>query len=131
MDAVPIVPPLFRAAKTRHFTSYKQATDHELLTRIIGGVDLASKAINNWRRFSAYRGGRRRHIWVAHYSRSLHRFGFAGGAPLTVSILGDPDALHHLDDARRLADFSQFIKGGAGEVVLLAPLVNRCGGNRA
>jgi hypothetical protein len=33
MDAVPIVPPLFRAPKTRHFTSYKQATDHELLTR--------------------------------------------------------------------------------------------------
>jgi hypothetical protein len=34
MDAVPIVPPLFRAAKTRHFTSYKQATDHELLTAL-------------------------------------------------------------------------------------------------
>jgi len=33
MDAVPIVPPLFRAPKTRHFTSYKQATDHALLTR--------------------------------------------------------------------------------------------------
>src|SRR5882724_6526213 len=32
MDAVPIVPPLFRAPKTRHFTSYKQATDHELRT---------------------------------------------------------------------------------------------------
>jgi len=32
MDAVPIVPPLFRAPKTRHFTSYKQATDHALLT---------------------------------------------------------------------------------------------------
>jgi len=29
---VPIVPPLFRAPKTRHFTSYKQATDHALLT---------------------------------------------------------------------------------------------------
>src|SRR6059058_3288169 len=32
MDAVPIVPPLFRAPKTRHFTSYKQATVHELRT---------------------------------------------------------------------------------------------------
>src|ERR1700722_15983629 len=33
MDAVPIVPPLFWGTKTRHFTSYKQATDHALLTR--------------------------------------------------------------------------------------------------
>src|SRR5665213_4403693 len=33
MDAVPIVPPLFWAPKTRHFTSYKHTTDHELLTR--------------------------------------------------------------------------------------------------
>src|SRR3984957_17927966 len=32
MDAVPIVPPLFWGTKTRHFTSYKQATDHALLT---------------------------------------------------------------------------------------------------
>src|SRR3954465_4738145 len=32
MDAVPIVPPLFRAPKTRHFTSYKHTADHELLT---------------------------------------------------------------------------------------------------
>src|SRR3981081_2399350 len=38
MDAVPIVPPLFRAPKTRHFTSYKQATDHELRTRHRAGL---------------------------------------------------------------------------------------------
>jgi hypothetical protein len=34
MDAVPIVPPLFRAQKTRHFTSYKLTTDHALLTHV-------------------------------------------------------------------------------------------------
>jgi hypothetical protein len=45
MDAVPIVPPLFRAAKTRHFTSYKQATDHELLTRQTGEVDEAQRLL--------------------------------------------------------------------------------------
>src|SRR5262249_25476389 len=32
IDAVLIVPSLFRAPKTRHFTSYKQATDHALAT---------------------------------------------------------------------------------------------------
>ena len=32
MDAVPIVPLCSGAPKTRHFTSYKQATDHALLT---------------------------------------------------------------------------------------------------
>src|SRR5882757_4379923 len=42
MDAVPIVPPLFRAPKTRHFTSYKQATDHELRTQIARTVAGAS-----------------------------------------------------------------------------------------
>ena len=31
-------------------------------------VDLARKAINLWRRFSAYRGGRRRRIWLSHRS---------------------------------------------------------------
>src|SRR5712691_13242500 len=51
MDAVPIVPPLFRAPKTRHFTSYKQATDHELRTslsqlpRPVDGVDVNSERI--------------------------------------------------------------------------------------
>jgi hypothetical protein len=30
IDAVPIVPSLFRAPQTRHFTSYKQATHHAL-----------------------------------------------------------------------------------------------------
>jgi hypothetical protein len=34
IDAVPIVPSLFRAPQTRHFTSYKQATDHALVDRI-------------------------------------------------------------------------------------------------
>jgi hypothetical protein len=39
MDAVPIVPPLFWGTKTRHFTSYKQATDHALLTRPHSSLD--------------------------------------------------------------------------------------------
>jgi hypothetical protein len=32
------------AAKTRHFTSYKQATDHELLTAISSNLEQHSKA---------------------------------------------------------------------------------------
>jgi hypothetical protein len=49
MDAVPIVPPLFRAPKTRHFTSYKHTTDHELLTITSNYVALAKLAgIEPW-----------------------------------------------------------------------------------
>jgi hypothetical protein len=39
MDAVPIVPPLFWGTKTRHFTSYKQATHHALLTTALIQID--------------------------------------------------------------------------------------------
>src|SRR5215471_15109518 len=39
MDAVPIVPPFFQGTKTRHFTSYKQATDHALSTLVLGVLD--------------------------------------------------------------------------------------------
>ena len=48
MDAVPIVPPLFLGTKTRHFTSYKQATDHALLTR--GGAGAAVLIVDRERR---------------------------------------------------------------------------------
>ena len=45
---VPIVPPLFRVPKTRHLTSYKQATAHALLTGAGRSLARSNPACHVW-----------------------------------------------------------------------------------
>src|ERR1700761_6080533 len=70
MDAVPIVPPLFWGTKTRHFTSYKQATDHALLTGAGGAVGVTAAPallLLLFGQAQAERHGRSVHPWGAEH----------------------------------------------------------------